>query len=121
MEVSPDARRTFEEAQRLEALLDEGGRPELPPALLARLAEIPAANPRSSNWRWLWPFASLQPLAGWAVAAAVGIAVGAWAPESVEAPSTLAVALETEADAEEAAEWDELTAIALAEPLALEE
>jgi len=83
LESSAEAKARWDEALALDRLLDALPEVEPAPALMARIAALPARHPRAERSRW-WPFhGALAPLLGWAAAAVLGVVVGvAQAPEA---------------------------------------
>ena len=95
--ASPSAREAHQQALRLAVLLDAA--PEILPSaeLLARLAALPARQPRGGA-AW-WPFGSpVAPLMGWAAAAAFGLLVGSSSIPLLDAPAELDGAVSAEAE-----------------------
>jgi hypothetical protein len=82
LEGSAEARSRWEDAQRLDALLDALPSIEPAPTLMASIASLPARHPRRQGVSW-WPFGrSMAPLFAWGAAAVLGLVVGL-----AEAPS----------------------------------
>lgn len=76
LESSAEARALWDGARALDGLLAALPDVEPAPALLARIASLPARHPRAERARW-WPFhGALGPLLGWGVAALLGVLVG---------------------------------------------
>jgi ferric-dicitrate binding protein FerR (iron transport regulator) len=76
LESSAEARTRWEEAKRLDALLDALPSIEPAPTLMASIASLPARHPRRQGVAW-WPFGrSLAPLLAWGAAAVLGLLVG---------------------------------------------
>lgn len=90
----------LEDARRLDALLDEVPEIAPSPALLRRVAEIPARHATSPSG-WIWPLGRLRTLVAMgAMAAAMGLVVGMTTTEGT-------------ATDDGGEEWDELSALAL--------
>ncbi|HWO11967.1 MAG TPA: hypothetical protein VNN80_20880 [Polyangiaceae bacterium] len=84
LDSSAEAQARWEEARALERVLDALPAIEPTPALMARIASLPARHPRPERRRW-WPFhGALTPLLGWGVAALLGVTLGAVEPPEVE-------------------------------------
>ena len=90
----------LDEARRLDALLDEAPDIAPSPALLRRVAEIPARHATGASG-WIWPLGRLRTLVALgAMAAAMGLVVGMTTTESA-------------ASDDGGEEWDDLSALAL--------
>jgi hypothetical protein len=124
LERSPEARMRWEEARRLDALLDAVPPVEPTPALLARIASLPALHPRAARAVW-WPFeSSLAPLFAWAAAAVLGVVVGiSQAPEPEEGNGDVTAELGEEATAEDTSldDWTDVSSLAMGADWALED
>jgi hypothetical protein len=123
---SEPARTAWNEARRLDGLLN--AMPDVLPSadLLARIASLPARHPRSSSW---WPFGNaLAPFLAWGAAVALGLFVGSVAvpdldnvePDAVQeigaGPANL-----TGAEAVPSDDWSELSELAWGDVFALED
>lgn len=96
---SPEAGASRAQAAALDALLDGSAAPAPSPELMAEI--LAAAEP--SSWRRraaeIWPFGPIwQPASAMAMAAALGLAIGAVAPGSV-LPDLADAAIEEEVEA----------------------
>src|SRR4051812_47497636 len=77
LESSAEARTRWQEAERLDMLLDAVPAIEPAPTLLASIASLPARHPHTRRAAVWWPFGrSLAPLVAWGAAAVLGLVVG---------------------------------------------
>jgi hypothetical protein len=84
LESSAEARAQWAEAGALDRLLDAVPEVEPAPALMARIAALPARHPRAARARF-WPFhGALLPLLGWGMAAVLGIVLGVAQPSETD-------------------------------------
>lgn len=124
LERSPAARSRWEEERRLDALLDVAPAVEPTPALLARIASLPALHPRQARAAW-WPFqSSLAPLFAWGAAAVLGVVVGvSQAPEPARGDADVIAELGDEARADEPPQddWTEVSSLVMGTDWALED
>jgi hypothetical protein len=124
LERSPAARVRWEEARSLDVLLDAVPSVEPTPALLARIASLPALHPRSARAAW-WPFqSSLAPLFAWGAAAVLGVVVGvSQAPEADESNGDVTAELAEDTTPEDAAldDWTDVSSLAMGTDWALED
>jgi hypothetical protein len=117
LENSELARARFEEAKRLDALLDALPSVEPAPDLLARIASLPARHPRAPRTRW-WPFDNLlTPLFAWGAAATLGVLLGALAPDFADPVGDESVDLATldvtAADDDGTDDWSDMSGLAM--------
>jgi hypothetical protein len=126
LESSAEARARWEDAGALDRLLEAAPDVEPAPALMARIAALPARHPRAERAAW-WPFqGALAPLLGWGAAALLGVVVGvAQAPDAGlelgDEPADMA-ALELDAEGAEGTEdWSEVSELVWGADWAAEE
>ena len=87
LDSSAEARVRWDEACSLDRLLAALPDVEPAPALMARIASLPARHPRAERARW-WPFhGALTPLLAWGAAAMLGIVVGVVQAPDLDVPS----------------------------------
>lgn len=124
LEQSAPARARWDEAKRLDGWLDAVPAVEPTPALVARIASLPALHPRAARSAW-WPFqSSLTPLFAWAAAAVLGVVVGiSQAPDPLDAgtDTTAELGLDGEVDEASLDDWSEVSSLAMGADWALED
>jgi hypothetical protein len=124
LESSAVARARWDEAARLDALLDASPEVEPAPALVARIASLPALHPRPVRAAW-WPFqSSVAPLFAWGAAAMLGVVVGiAQAPEPDASDGDVTAELDDGYAADDGSldDWTEVSGVVTGADWALED